>query len=125
MYIDVRLVSCFLHRAIDIQALIGNIGGYIGLCLGYSILQIPGFVLMIVSKIRKRRLTSFPNCKNENILVQIFVEEVKTDDLDNLPLSRHEDQNILIPRILRQIYVEINEMKMQIEQLRNITPSDQ
>ena len=31
-------------RAIDIQALVGNIGGYIGLLLGYSLLQIPDLI---------------------------------------------------------------------------------
>ena len=40
-------------RAIDIETLIGTIGGYIGLLLGYSILQVPS----ILSKARKR-------CKN-------------------------------------------------------------
>ena len=39
-------------RAIDIQALIGNIGGYIGLCLGYSILQIPQFIVLILCKVK-------------------------------------------------------------------------
>ena len=37
----------------DVQTLIGNISGYIGLCLGYSLLQIPGFVLLVFRKIRK------------------------------------------------------------------------
>ena len=36
---------CF--RAIDIQGLIGNVGGYIGLFLGYSFLQIPDFIIFI------------------------------------------------------------------------------
>ena len=47
-----------LSRAIDFNTLIGNIGGYIGLFLGYSILQIPDFIVRLVSKYRKRR-----NCK--------------------------------------------------------------
>ena len=42
-------------RAIDMNGLIGNIGGYIGLCLGYSILQIPEFVSMM-SAVFKRKL---------------------------------------------------------------------
>ena len=37
---------CF--RAIDIQGLVGNVGGYIGLFLGYSFLQIPDSILFIV-----------------------------------------------------------------------------
>ena len=47
-----------LSRAIDFNTLIGNIGGYIGLFLGYSILQIPDFIVRLVSKYRKHR-----NCK--------------------------------------------------------------
>ena len=35
-------------RAIDIQALVGNIGGYIGLLLGYSLLQIPDLITWIM-----------------------------------------------------------------------------
>ena len=52
-------VSCFIKylehfhfREVDFQALIGNIGGYIGLCLGYSLLQVPDFLLVLVSQIK-------------------------------------------------------------------------
>ena len=38
----------------DFQGLIGNIGGYIGLCLGYSILQIPDFIQLLSSKFKKQ-----------------------------------------------------------------------
>ena len=45
------LLTIFPHfRAIDIQALIGNVGGYIGLVLGYSLLQIPGLIISIVTQ---------------------------------------------------------------------------
>ena len=30
-----------LYRAIDVHSLIGYIGGYVGLLLGFSVLQIP------------------------------------------------------------------------------------
>ena len=45
-------LSILYSRAIDIQALVGNVGGYIGLCLGYSILQIPDLVLLILYKVK-------------------------------------------------------------------------
>ena len=61
-------LTIFYYRAIDIQALVGNIGGYIGLFLGYSILQIPGFIVIIFRKVkmfmsrsRKGILTLNPN----------------------------------------------------------------
>ena len=41
------------HRAITPQTLIGNVGGYIGMCLGYSLLQFPNFVLLLTDKIKK------------------------------------------------------------------------
>ena len=43
-------MQIFYCRAIDIPTLIGNIGGYIGLCLGYSLLQIPELVVFLVKK---------------------------------------------------------------------------
>ena len=41
------------YRAFDVQALVGNISGYIGLCLGYSLLQIPELVIMIFCKAKR------------------------------------------------------------------------
>ena len=34
----------FIQRAIDINSLIGNIGGYVGLLMGMSILQVPSLL---------------------------------------------------------------------------------
>ena len=42
-----------MRRAIGLQALVGNVGGYIGLFLGYSFLQIPDTILYIVSRLKK------------------------------------------------------------------------
>ena len=43
-----------IYRAIDLNALIGTIGGYIGLFLGYSFLQIPQAILGIYGYFQKR-----------------------------------------------------------------------
>ena len=43
---------CF--REIDMQALIGNVGGYIGLCLGYTILQIPEYLQAVFHRYKER-----------------------------------------------------------------------
>ena len=50
MHYNVATLKISYFRAIDIQVLIGNVGGYIGLCLGYSFLQIPDFIVFILSK---------------------------------------------------------------------------
>ena len=52
--VKLKSQNIYSYRAIDIQTLIGNISGYIGLCLGYSLLQIPRLVRSIAKKILKR-----------------------------------------------------------------------
>ena len=44
------------NRAINGQALVGNIGGYLGLFLGYSILQLPGMIEIVAKKIKNWHL---------------------------------------------------------------------
>lgn len=54
LYFFVKLLTSralvLFYRAISIQTLIGNVGGYIGMCLGYSLLQFPNFMLLILEK---------------------------------------------------------------------------
>ena len=50
------LIDFLHHRAIDIQALIGTVGGYIGLFLGYSLMQAP----IMITKLFKQM-----NCKKK------------------------------------------------------------
>ena len=45
MFKEIQLI-----RALDEQSLFGNIGGYVGACLGYSFLQIPGFIHLMYAK---------------------------------------------------------------------------
>ena len=45
-------MNCFKFRSIDLQEVIGSIGGYVGALLGYSILQIPEMITIIMSKIK-------------------------------------------------------------------------
>ena len=40
------------YRAIDVQALVGIIGGYIGLFLGYSAMQIPFAIILVIEKMK-------------------------------------------------------------------------
>ena len=37
-------------RELSIQSLLGNVGGYVGICVGYSILHIPNLINAIYSK---------------------------------------------------------------------------
>ena len=63
----------FSYRAMDVNGLIGYIGGYIGLFVGYSILQMPDTMLMLIrycrncySKISNKKIisTTKDHCKS-------------------------------------------------------------
>ena len=43
-----------LVRSFDAQTLIGNAGGYIGLCLGYTFLQLPTFFSYVFAYLKHR-----------------------------------------------------------------------
>ena len=76
--INISYLSSFrLFRAIDLEALVGSIGGYIGLCLGYSILQLPEFLSSVFvglgnyySKMKRTNRINIEKPKGS-----IFVEE--------------------------------------------------
>ena len=39
------IVAIFTCREVDWLSLVGNIGGYVGICLGYCLLQLPEFIV--------------------------------------------------------------------------------
>ena len=43
-----------LVRAYDIQSLIGNAGGYIGIFLGYALYQMPGAIINVWGRIKNK-----------------------------------------------------------------------
>ena len=53
MFPDSRYKQILLVRDFNMQSLIGNAGGYIGICVGYSILQFPYLLTAIYEKIKK------------------------------------------------------------------------
>ena len=59
-------------KAIDMNGLIGYIGGYIGLILGYSILQIPEYILILIWKYKAYFL---PGQKDQDNILPVSVKE--------------------------------------------------
>ena len=57
MYLSLpEIVLCTLfktYRAIDLNSLLGYMGGYVGVLLGFSILQIPDLLLAAIDKIKE------------------------------------------------------------------------
>ena len=80
-------IAFLFYRAIDINALIGTIGGYIGLFLGYSLLQFPNLVIIFAKKIKEYDLKGRLIHQNEAIT---------PDDIqiaENVPLESNDFEN--------------------------------
>ena len=103
----------FLFRAIDINALIGTIGGYIGLFLGYSILQIPDFVFQVITrysnnktKIQKNKEIKISPTK-VNIQSKFATEDItlkpdiSNEEVVNIIQSFIRGQNKLLERLVQ------------------------
>ena len=75
-------------RAIDIQVLIGNAGGYIGLVLGYSLLQIPDFIIVIFTR-TKRWLSQIENRRNQNH-TKVWTVKLNDKELTSKGISQKE-----------------------------------
>ena len=52
MFPDSRYKQIEMLREVNMQSLIGNAGGFVGICVGYSILQFPNLLLMIHGKLK-------------------------------------------------------------------------
>ena len=52
-------------RGYDFNSLIGNIGGYVGMFLGYALLNVPNAILSIFETSRELRLTTRELCQNK------------------------------------------------------------
>ena len=50
----------------DIESLVGNIGGYIGLFLGYSLINFPRFIITLLGVVRKKLVPSVKKIKRND-----------------------------------------------------------
>ena len=64
-----------IERAINAQALVGNIGGYLGLFMGYSILQFPTILQILAKKLQNWGLKS--TSKNDSVK-NVYARKQKT-----------------------------------------------
>ena len=81
----------FDFRAIDIQALIGTVGGYLGLFLGYSMLQIPIMMTLLIKRINN--WFSEKLSRSENI-VDIHRSTINSEKIKSrIPLPEYRDNS--------------------------------
>ena len=108
-------VQFLYSRAIGIQGLIGNVGGYIGLFLGYSFLQIPDFIIFIVLR-AKSWLERIREGGDRNLTKtsKVLVHESMAASQSRSKSEANEDWEV------NRIYVDNNahtELIARIEQL--------
>ena len=104
-------------RAIDIQALIGNVGGYIGLCLGYTILQLPEYLMNSFRAI-KRYLLELKNEKEKlsssKRMTILVVKEKETASKANTDGDIGDDEQD-IKMIIQWAKVNFNRIEKRFE----------
>ena len=72
MFPDSRYKEIELIREFNMISLLGNSGGYIGICVGYSILQFPNLVATIYSNFKRLSFLNFKKSSHDTE-VSIFV----------------------------------------------------
>ena len=75
-----------MRRSIDGHSLIGNIGGYIGLCLGYNLLQVPALLVFVL-----RILNEY--CKSKNTVKNPNYNSKSLDTNEKNSNGQYENQN--------------------------------
>ena len=92
-------------RAYDLDNLYGNIGGYMGLFLGYAILNIPTMFFILYGRIKKKMLNSRPSkvqptgknkrkeSLNHNLLLILGTTSIMMNTLEANELQTNEKEN--------------------------------
>ena len=107
-------LSFIIYRAIDFNALIGTIGGYIGLFLGYSILQIPDFLNQMAKNISKNCSKSKLKRKLEPLQIKINKNcQLSVKDLVLKPNTSNEE----IVDILKHVLISHNDILERLVKL--------
>ena len=92
-------------KAIDFNALIGYIGGYIGLILGYSILNIPEYIVLLIEKFKAYYLY------DSGIRVNVLPVSIIDNEGKRVPDQKHTNQNSDMEKELRRHDREIEIIK--------------
>ena len=114
-------------RAYDLESLYGDIGGYMGLLLGYSILSFPGMILSCYEIIKKRIVDlKQRNCNEDNddikeghsltMLVTTAIPTVATID-ENLK-ERLERQHLNYTKhaiVLEELHKRLKSVEEQLK----------
>lgn len=84
----------YVYRSIDSHTLIGNIGGYIGLCLGYNFLQIPALITIILRAFKGYVQPQKLIKNSSSVSKSLGTIEKKSNDLDEEQNDPKNDDGI-------------------------------
>ena len=101
------------YRAIGIEQLVGSIGGYVGLCLGFSIAQIPELIICMVI-FTKKEYQKVIDKKNRILTtgVSVVVENTSTKD-NETPITKQGSQHQTEIRTMTQMKIELLEIRIE------------
>ena len=105
----------------DVNGLIGYIGGYIGLFVGYSLLQIPKTLLKLARKCKNL----FHDIQNQNdpiisVGTRVHVQERATNESHNLPPNyTKEDIQEFLQRLQNKIY-DLSKIVNETENVKTV-----
>ena len=107
------------YRAIGIEQLVGSIGGYVGLCLGFSIAQIPELIICMVI-FTKKEYQKVMDKTNRILTTEISVVVKNTSQKDNeTPITKQDIEDQTKFRTVTQMKIESLEIKIE-EALQNL-----
>ena len=110
MYIFYNLLCSIQVREFDDQRLYGNVSGYIGFFLGYSLFQIPNFFLSMILFLRKiiLRLTNIP------------INDIQPERITTLKTKKENSQERNIYEELDQFKTELYELSRKFQELQGL-----
>ena len=110
MYIFYHLFCSFQVREFDAHNLYGNVSGYIGFFLGYSLFQIPNFFLSIILFLRKFVLS----------LINIPPNDIQSERITTLKTWKENSQERNIYEELDQFKTEFYEQSRKFQELQGL-----
>ena len=110
MYIFYNLLCSIQVREFDDQRLYGNVSGYIGFFLGYSLFQIPNFFLSIILFLRKL----VPS------LINIPPNDIQSERITTLKTRKDNSQERNIYDDLEKFKTEFYEQSRKFQELQGL-----
>ena len=101
------------YRAIGIEQLVGSIGGYVGLCLGFSIAQIPELIICMVV-FTKKEYQKVSDKTNRILTTGVRVVMENTSPKGNeIPITKQGSEDQTKIRFMAQMKIESLEIKIE------------